>query len=581
MISNFIRTLPLIGSVLGRKYGVNVIIAGDKATSDGTNIFLPALPLDSPPDVVVLARGYLDHEAAHIRETDYELLKTVNLTPFENYLWNLIEDFRVERLMGEKYPGCRENFRALIKRFFLKGDFPPSGAQEELLNWLVLTLKSFSVPELLRSAHKIALRIEKKLPGLVKKLEAVLAELKTNCILPRDSIDYARKIVSALTSFSLDYEDAGASKDFESYGVDSYFQKVDPGEDQNGTKEETAFPWENLANDDPGDTEATICDTDSLSSDPLDIIRSLIEKLARELPETFDSMIEADLNRAHESGSQSELSVAQVSSHDFDELSQSDLASARNTTLALKTKLYCLLQAMTIQSHKPGFMGKLDTNSLHRLCVGQAKVFRKPVARIGLDTALHLLVDISGSMRETIHLASLATFSLCEALYGFPGINVAATAFPGMPIWVPSQKYLNTFTVAPILTHGDRMHKRFKMIATGNTPLGEAIWWVVQQMSQLDESRKIILVVTDGEPDSEENSHAAISEAIRLGIELYGIGLGHEAIKRLLPGNSFTLFNLSDLPRKLFKLLENSIQNKLYELNYQKVATYIEGDKSN
>ena len=34
------------------------------------------------------------------------------------------------------------------------------------------------------------------------------------------------------------------------------------------------------------------------------------------------------------------------------------------------------------------------------------------------------------------------------------------------------------------------------------TPMAESLWWVMQQMCLLRENRKIILIITDGEPDS-------------------------------------------------------------------------------
>ena len=64
-MDSFIRSLPLVASALGLKYGLKVIIGGSEAGIDGRTIRLPRLPLDSPPELVGLARGYLDHEAAH------------------------------------------------------------------------------------------------------------------------------------------------------------------------------------------------------------------------------------------------------------------------------------------------------------------------------------------------------------------------------------------------------------------------------------------------------------------------------------------------------------------------------------
>lgn len=54
----------------------------------------------------------------------------------------------------------------------------------------------------------------------------------------------------------------------------------------------------------------------------------------------------------------------------------------------------------------------------------------------------------------------------------------------------------------PVLRHGEKLTARFPEIAYGMTPMAESLWWVMQQMCLLRENRKIILIITDGEPDS-------------------------------------------------------------------------------
>jgi nitric oxide reductase activation protein len=253
------------------------------------------------------------------------------------------------------------------------------------------------------------------------------------------------------------------------------------------------------------------------------------------------------------------LSVAQVGKLDFTELSQAEILDIGNTTLALKRRLHSLLQSVSLGSQRRGYIGKLDTGSLHRAFFGQSNVFKRSSRTIGLDTAVHVLVDISGSMKEKINLASQSTYSICEALSKVPGVNVAATAFPGSPIQSEEPVYSYDTTVAPILKQGEKIHKRFKLTVGGLTPLAEAIYWVLQEMSRLKESRKIIVIITDGAPDSETNALESIKKARQARFEIYGIGLCCDAISNILPGRSTVLYNMAELPMKLFRLLENAI----------------------
>jgi Mg-chelatase subunit ChlD len=76
------------------------------------------------------------------------------------------------------------------------------------------------------------------------------------------------------------------------------------------------------------------------------------------------------------------------------------------------------------------------------------------------------------------------------------------------------------------------------------TPLGESLWWVLQEFSQLRESRKIIIIVTDGEPSLPDSAKAAVKEAALMDVEVYGLGLKSESVLTLLPGRSATITNL-------------------------------------
>jgi hypothetical protein len=65
---DIIKSLPLLASILGRKYGVRVEIGGDTAHTDGTTIHLPGLPVSMDGTTLGLIRGYTDTPGrGHIR----------------------------------------------------------------------------------------------------------------------------------------------------------------------------------------------------------------------------------------------------------------------------------------------------------------------------------------------------------------------------------------------------------------------------------------------------------------------------------------------------------------------------------
>ena len=82
-ITELNKALPLVASVLGKKYGVQVEIGGDTACTDGNVIRLPTLPLECDENLINITRAYIDHESAHIRETDFNVLKGKDVTPID------------------------------------------------------------------------------------------------------------------------------------------------------------------------------------------------------------------------------------------------------------------------------------------------------------------------------------------------------------------------------------------------------------------------------------------------------------------------------------------------------------------
>jgi len=138
------------------------------------------------------------------------------------------------------------------------------------------------------------------------------------------------------------------------------------------------------------------------------------------------------------------------------------------------------------------------------------------------------------------------------------GINVGVTAFPaGSPAEGGASR--DGPTICPVLEHGERMHDNFTVNATGCTPLGEALWWALLQVVPLIESRKIILILTDGDPDSFNVALDAIEEGRRFGVEIYGLGIMSESITKLLPNHSRTISELSELAPAMFGMLRSAL----------------------
>ncbi|HOH73727.1 MAG TPA: hypothetical protein PLS43_08830, partial [Syntrophales bacterium] len=91
-------------AALAERRGLRLTVGGDTAYTNGKIVNIPVLP-EEDEVAALLAEGYVDHEAAHVRWTNFSVPN--------NRWFNILEDVRIERLQGETYPGAKINLRRL------------------------------------------------------------------------------------------------------------------------------------------------------------------------------------------------------------------------------------------------------------------------------------------------------------------------------------------------------------------------------------------------------------------------------------------------------------------------------------
>jgi len=568
------RSLPLVASVLGRKYGVKVEIGGTDAYTDGTVIRLPSLPGDVPDTFLAMARGYLDHEAGHVRDTDFQALKDASLSPLEKHVWNTLEDYRVEHKLASIFPGCRQNFDWLITHVFgTEAQDEPAQPAAIILNWLLLEVRSWDVQALSSKRDILAGQVDIAFPGVRPKVEHVLKLVRTKCRSTQDSIDFAREIVRVLDQYANPTEkavspdqgaplDAGSEPDEQSdngrceQGEPSTQHENSAQSECGGESQQDEAPDDGDAHDgqDGSDDADSASSTGNENHDQArEHVRDLIGAGEGALPQSLGDILAEALQATSRQSQEGAVTVAIPTPKNAGPLTEADALDAKQASMALRTRLQGLLQTKVLSRASSGRRGRLDTGQLHRLAVSDPRVFRVKAERVGIDTAVHILLDCSGSMVRRIRLACQACYAVASALDASK-INVAVTAFPSSQL--PSGSYS---TVAPIIAHGKKVHIGLDLTPAGGTPMGEALWWVMQDMLPLSERRKIILVVTDGEPDSVDCAVQAIEQGSRAGFEIYGIGITSPGINMLLSGRSVVVNSMADLAPAMFALLENAI----------------------
>lgn len=648
------RALPIVARVISEKYegGLDVIVGGNQAATDGRTIFLPTLP--ETGEARLLARGYIDHEAAHIRYTDFNVENDV--------LTNAIEDIRIEDLVSREFRGAKVNLQALSRwytdnhpwtnpaqnsnhnvlaqyvHFKLRRDVlhnevgnQVDSAEEELLNRFGKAFKA-AVDKIIRPALKStedAKRRAKALRALLKENQSSQPNQQgqpnqqdqngqqgqdgqqgqqgQSGGLPEEDSDEAENGQGGGKQNDSGSDPNDSSQDDSQQAgqgeTDSYesqnkqkgsgqFGENDPDQDgssqgsgqesgqdnsgdesgqgtsgqdgSNGSSADSADSDDSDANGNNSDTPDSSGSGGSGASKAPDSASGDNDNQDALGEETFQGVgeiVRQKLNvLKHQAEREDDLGVfiSSPAQKPNDSLVLPDfmktrLLAAKKHSTQLRRRLQVVLDAKRRDQTKLGYSGKkLSRNKLHRLRCGDTRVFSRKIEHKELNTAIHLLVDTSGSMRNRpdspLQRALEACYALGAALDTIQYVNLAISSFPDRHGAHRTNQIKDFDEILKM--------KRFNLEARGGTPTAEAMLHAAYTLALQPEPRKIIFVLTDGEPDVPVNR---VEEWLnKRGIEVFGVGIQCPLVHRTFK-KSIVVEDLDKLALTMFKTLQKEL----------------------
>lgn len=241
--------------------------------------------------------------------------------------------------------------------------------------------------------------------------------------------------------------------------------------------------------------------------------------------------------------------------------------------------------------HEDQTRGDLSPKTLHRLAMDRPSldIFRRRASVQGKSTAVSIVLDASGSMTiQKMDVARDAMRVLLEALHDLKIPTEAFTFTTGdkldvnkvaAEIGLPPNEAMGRFARFGNLEIG--LIKRFEdpvklalqrlplIQGTGLTPLGEAMEIGASRLIVRRESRKIMLVLTDGHAGCEGSCAAAhlharqVSDRVtRAGIELIGVGIQDQSLCPIV-ADTIVVNEISELPARLCRLLGGTLKKGL------------------
>ena len=198
-------------------------------------------------------------------------------------------------------------------------------------------------------------------------------------------------------------------------------------------------------------------------------------------------------------------------------------SNLRGVISKLKNPLKRLFHDQNFVNHSLHNRGKsINSGRLAGVAIGNTKVFESQTIHRSPNAAIALLIDKSGSMSDRdMRMANNVAYALSTALDGIHGVESLVAYYPERSSYEDKMAIVKGF-------EEKKPMESFNISSCGGTPTAEAIQSTTAILMSRAEPRKLLFVVTDGDPNSAGETVAAIEDAQALGIKVFGIGIHRE-----------------------------------------------------
>lgn len=536
-------TLVTVAAALGKEYGIRVCMDAplgaayteyDAVTCKPKTIHLSPLDI-SDSDYLAKVRGYVDHEAGHVRFSSGTVFAHPDIVKSEicKNVHNIFEDVFVERKMGECFPGCARNLRQLEELVFLSEDYIQEEVQEALNNcwyrdsngdsfsagvtntlvlWTLFAARSMRPgSRLIEVRDKLADTINSMYPRLLDQLEPIVSTAFTNNS-SSETLNAAQCWMDIVKQYTaLPNKQQGSDPQ-------------DGGQQDEGQRGSGQVPDKK--------------DLDTLALGVADNVVSCKTSVTQIVANTF--------NMPSHEGCDIGAAMRVIPSV-CKPLPKDVQQTALRASVRLAAQLKGLLQAWSMGRSRTGYVGKLDTRKLYRLAVNNPRVFHTRGEQRKLDTEVLILADNSASMSGSkAVVASQALYACMSALRSLPGVKSGAYSFD-------SRNFSSICKVT------DSMTDRMLLSPTGGTMLGDALRLVTSEFTGAT-SRKVVVILSDGVTGEADSCKQYISILMDAGVTVAGIGICDSGLYAVMPGEYVQVISdLKELTPAMFKVFRNAL----------------------
>jgi cobalamin biosynthesis protein CobT len=590
MLTKAIEVQKYVRASAGRA-GISIVFEdADNPRHDGKTIYLPRITHKTTDMELKQLMASVDHEVAHDRFSSFDVLKNKNLNPkgMLMFVWNLLEDSRINMIESKEYQGFRENWddssSILVEQILARASKSSSAIAK-----LTVALMCWEVSVSASSFPKIELAASTTTPN--KKVMDVLNNFTDRLVYCHLVLD---KKIGTEATYQLAYDilQELGYKCPEELPMPVKSKKGTGEGTSDGTSEEVVEGEATVKSDDDSEetkpsTEYKVIEIELTPEDLESFSMSMHEE--GEMSKTgvnfaptgstgtwdltdYEQFIVVDYPRRKGEDKYFEInSTRKKFLEEYEKRITPNLVSQENFAQQVRRLIQIRAKSQTQYGVKKG---KLDQSRLSRICFNapgfNERVFKNKIDNKTLDASITVLVDMSGSMGGDKVLNALASTLLVNEVCSTLNIPLEILGFTDGSSGFGEPKPLMFIYKGfnDLRTNEDSLKEYFALSSNfmvGN-PDGENILWAYDRLNKRKEKKKLLIVMSDGCPAAsksssglEEFTEKVVKEIeASKSVDIYGLGLCSDAVQYYYKAHS-VVKEPQEIPSKLIELIERKI----------------------
>lgn len=591
MLTKSLDVIRYVKASAGRS-NLNVVFEDvNRPRHDGKTIYLPKITFKTTDEELLHMMASTDHEVSHDHNSDFGILQEKKIDPSKSklgFLWNLLEDSRVNVLEAVDYEGFREIWDQSCSLMFedIKGNIKENTPENVIIRSLIkwegnVSRRMFPVTAVVASSFPTEKVVDDILAPFAERLEKCQ---KIKAKKPGSAATYklARDIFKALGG-DPDEEERRAKEEAEKEGKEGKAggkpgegsaDKLD-GREKKGVKPEKIIGEWDIQDVDLSDLDkklATVHTMDHSKMSTVGLRHDSVPDLHNPWSMTpIEQFIIVDFANGYSSNRDFDSMLTDTSSSSwFRDSFDSRVRGKANASEDFAQQVRRLIQIRSRVRYEYGVKkGKLDQARLARIVTKQPgfseRVFKNKITNTTLNAAVTILLDMSGSMSGDKALFSAEATILLNNVFKVLKVPLEILGFtdrrdkPVGYIYKPfSVQRLPDDT---LLTYIGRSSG-----AMSGNPDGDCIIWAYDRLLHRKEKKRLLLVMSDGQPAAyrgESGVEAFTLQAIQeieqgKKVDIYGLGLCDISVKKYYKAHS-TVNRPEEIPIRLLELIEQKL----------------------